>query len=281
MKIGTTTFRGLDAVHLRSTDGASAIVTTYGAHVVSWVPTGGDERIFLSSKSAMDGRAPIRGGVPVVFPQFATYGTLPHHGLVRTRTWRITDVNVDNDAAYATFRIDDCNETRQLWPHAFGCELTVIVSGVRLKLQLRIDNPGPAPLTFCAALHTYIRVADIRSVRVEGLNATLYRDRTDNDREAADAAEVLTIKGEVDRIYADAPKSLVLREPEHCLTIDAEGFPDVVVWNPWEAKCKLLADMPRDAYLHMLCVEPAAILRPLTLAQGERWVGSQTLACAK
>jgi glucose-6-phosphate 1-epimerase len=229
----------------------------------------------------MDKRAPIRGGVPVVFPQFATYGALPHHGLVRTRNWRITDVNFDNDAAYATFRIDDCNETRQLWPHAFRCELTVIVSGVRLTLQLRIENPGPPPLTFCAALHTYIRVADIRSVRVEGLNTTLYRDRTNNDREVTDAAEVLTINGEVDRIYADAPKSLVLREPERYLTIDAEGFPDVVVWNPWETKCKLLADMPRDAYLHMLCVEAAAIGRPPALAQGDQWIGAQTLTCAQ
>jgi hypothetical protein len=33
-------------VHLRAADGANTIVTTYGAHVVSWIPAGGDERIF-------------------------------------------------------------------------------------------------------------------------------------------------------------------------------------------------------------------------------------------
>jgi glucose-6-phosphate 1-epimerase len=276
-----TKFRGLDAVHLRAANGASTIVTSYGAHVVSWVPTGGDEHIFLSSKSAMEKGVPIRGGVPVVFPQFATYGTLPHHGLVRTRDWCITDVGVNNGAAYATFRIEDCNETRQLWPHGFRCRLTVVVSGLRLKLQLRIANPGPTPLTFCAALHTYIRVVDIRSARLEGLHGFRYRDRTNNDREVEDAANPLRIEGEIDRIYTDAPKSLVLRQPDRCLTIDVEGFPDVVVWNPWEAKCKLLLDMPRDAYLHMLCIEAAAIGRPLILLQGERWVGAQTLTCAQ
>ena len=281
MKIGATKFHGLDAVHLRAADGASAIVTTYGAQVVSWVPAGGDERLFLSSKSALDRQAPIRGGVPVVFPQFAGYGNLPHHGLVRTRDWRVTDVTVNDNAACATFRIDDSDETRQLWPHAFSCELTVVASGVRLQLQLRIENPGPAILTFCAALHTYVRVGDIRSTHLEGLHNSLYRDRTDNDREIEDIAETLSIKGEVDRIYPDAPKSLVLREPDRCLAIDAEGFPDVVVWNPWKERSRLLPDMPRDAYQHMLCVEPAAIFRPLALAPGERWLGSQTLVCAK
>ena len=91
----------------------------------------------------------------------------------------------------------------------------------------------------------------------------------------------MTIKGEVDRVYVEAPKSLVLRESERSLVIQAVGFPDVVVWNPWEAKCKLLPDLPSDAYKHMLCVEAAAIGRPLALAHGEQWVGAQTLTSAQ
>jgi glucose-6-phosphate 1-epimerase len=67
-------FFGLDRL-LRAPDGATAIVTGHGAHVVSWIPCGDDERLFLSPKSALDRHSPIRGGVPVVFPQFATYGS--------------------------------------------------------------------------------------------------------------------------------------------------------------------------------------------------------------
>jgi glucose-6-phosphate 1-epimerase len=54
---------------------------------------------------------------------------------------------------------------------------------------LRIENTGPALLTFCAALHTYLRVADIRSVRLEGLYASRYRDRTNHDQEVEDDTE--------------------------------------------------------------------------------------------
>jgi hypothetical protein len=33
-----------------------------------------------------------------------------------------------------------------------------LVSSATLEMQLRIENPGPRPFEFHAALHTYIRV---------------------------------------------------------------------------------------------------------------------------
>jgi len=280
MQIGTTKFHGLDCVRLRAPDGATAIVATYGAQVVSWVPAEGDERIFLSSKSAFDKRTPIRGGVPVVFPQFATCGALPHHGLVRTRDWSVAETVAGDAYTSATLHIEDSEETRRLWPHSFRCALTVTVSASHLALQLCIRNPGAARFTFRAALHTYLRVAEIDCVRLEGLHAARYRDRADHDREIVDEAETLAISGEVDRVYIDAPRPLVLRECRRSLTIDSKGFPDCVVWNPGQARCKLLADMPSDAYRQMLCVEAAAVGEVLSLAPGECWTGSQSLeAC--
>jgi len=272
-----TRFFGLDSVLLKAPDGATAIVTCYGAQVVSWIPTGDDERLFLSPKSALNKLSPIRGGVPVVFPQFATYGSLPHHGLVRTCDWRVVGVDIGERDARATFRVEDSSDTRKVWPHAFACELSVAVSGVRLELQLRIENPGPRPFDFCAALHTYLRVTDIDAVRLEGLYGARYRDRTDHDREIVDSAHPLTISAEVDRIYVDAPNQLVVRERGRSLSVHANGFPDVVVWNPWKDKCALLDDMPNDAYQHMLCVEAAAVGTRVTLGSGGSWTSGQML----
>ena len=272
-------FFGLDSVHLRAPDGATAIVTCHGAHVVSWVPAS-DERLFLSRQSVFDGRSPIRGGVPVVFPQFATYGPLPHHGLVRTCAWRIVSNDICERDARATFRVEDSHETRRLWPYAFACELRVLVSSATLELQLRIENPGPRPFEFHAALHTYIRVLDIGAVRLEGLRDTRYRDRTDHDREIVDRADAVTIDREVDRLYMDAPHQLVVREGIRSTNVHAIGFPDVVVWNPWQDKCALLDDLPNDAYQQMLCVEAAAIGAPIVLASGESWTGAQILSAS-
>eukprot|EP01041_Mallomonas_annulata_P020387 gene20387-40137_t len=61
----------LPAVRIASGDGAEAIVTLYGAHLVSWNTADGAERLFCSVKSAMDGSRAIRGGVPIIFPLFA------------------------------------------------------------------------------------------------------------------------------------------------------------------------------------------------------------------
>ena len=51
---------------------------------------GDDERLFLSPQSALDNHSPIRGGVPVVFPQFATYGSLP------TTAWHVRAIGVSS-----------------------------------------------------------------------------------------------------------------------------------------------------------------------------------------
>ena len=254
----TVNVLGLECVRLKAPDGAGAVITCYGAQVVSWIPAGGEERMFLSSKSAQDRHGPIRGGVPVVFPQFASSGPLPHHGLVRTREWRVIDSG--GGGGSARFRVEDSAETRALWPHAFACELSVTVSGARLDLELRVENTGPQPFDFTAALHTYLRVAAIQAVRLEGLHGARYRDKTQDFKEVVERAKSLTISGEVDRIYIDAPGPLVLREPSRSLSIHARGFPDVVVWNPWKQRCAQLQDMPKDGYEHMLCVEAAAVV---------------------
>ena len=221
-----------DAVHLRSLDGATALVGRHGAQVLSWIPAGEGEQLFLSERSPLDGSAAVRGGVPVIFPQFAEYGPLRKHGFARDCEWR-RDVDGPVDDASATFRLDDDAATRALWPHAFACRLTVTVGGPRLVIVLEVANRGTAPFGFSVALHTYLRVDDIDRVRVEGLQGTRYRDRTDHDRTAIEAAPTLAIGHEIDRLYLEAPTRVALVEPGRRVTVDREGFVDVVVWNPW------------------------------------------------
>ena len=73
------TFGQLPAVTIRATDGAQATVTLYGGHLVSWRGSDGRERLFCSRESALDGSRAIRGGVPVIFPQFGARGAGMRH----------------------------------------------------------------------------------------------------------------------------------------------------------------------------------------------------------
>ena len=70
-------------VGVRAPDGARAEITPYGAHVTSWVTPDGRERLFLSRATSFSPGSAIRGGVPVVFPQFARRGPLRPHGFAR------------------------------------------------------------------------------------------------------------------------------------------------------------------------------------------------------
>ena len=89
MELRTVAGRGgLDRVTLSSRDGARAEVYLQGAHVTSWRPATDDrERLFLSERSKYCPGGAIRGGIPVIFPQFAAEGPLPRHGFARTSRW--------------------------------------------------------------------------------------------------------------------------------------------------------------------------------------------------
>nr|WP_297355455.1 D-hexose-6-phosphate mutarotase [uncultured Caldimonas sp.] len=275
-------FNGQPAVRLRTPDGAQATVLLHGAQVVSWRPAGGEERLYLSETASYAEGQAVRGGVPVIFPQFERRGPLPRHGFARTRRWSLERTDTGRDDAIAVLRLCDDEATRAIWPHAFCAELTVAVGGSRLDVELEVEHrgaPGDEPFSFTAALHTYLRVREVEEARLEGLRGLHYLDSTCATESTQDV-HALTVDAEVDRIYFNATRPLRLEEPHRALVIESQQFPDVVVWNPWQDKARALADMPPSGFRRMLCVEAAAIGEPVVLAPGEQWWGRQTLVAA-
>jgi len=265
----------LPKVMLVSDDGARAEIYLHGGHLTSWVHADGAERLFLSSTSLFGPETAIRGGVPVIFPQFAGRGPLSKHGFARTAAWELLETQLDPPTV--SFRLVDSAATRQVWPHAFKAVLTVTILARQLELSLEISNPGPDAFSFTAALHTYLRTPHIGSTMIEGLSGLPYLDSTAGDRPARQPEADLSFKGEVDRIYLDAPSALAVRTPDRRLAVESAGFPDVVVWNPWREKGAALSDLEPEGYRHMVCLEAAVIGRPVALQPGESWRGVQRL----
>jgi glucose-6-phosphate 1-epimerase len=273
---------GLSLVSLRADDGAAADVYLHGAHVTSWRPAPGeDERLFLSARSEFRDGAAIRGGIPVIFPQFAAEGPLPRHGFARTAPWALDDVRrADDGSAAATLSLRDTPETRAIWDARFRATITVRVAGAELTTTLAVENAGTSPLSFSGALHTYLRVHDVARAEVVGLEGARYRDAAERATLRVDGAPVLRVTGELDRVYVAAPAMLLVREPGRALSVATQGFPDVVLWNPGRRRAADLADMEPGGERGMLCVEAAVVQTPVALAPGARWEGSQTLDAA-
>lgn len=258
---------------LESAHGAVA-ACCYGAHVTRWRTAEGWERLFVSRNAELRAGAAIRGGVPVIFPQFAGLGPLSKHGFARTALWRAGR----GEANQLSFSCSDTAATRALWPHAFTAQYLVTLEPDALVMELFVQNCDSHPFSFTAALHTYLRVADIAEVALSGLQGLRYRDSAAGDVMAEESSERLHINGEVDRIYFDCRQPVTVHETgQRDVRCSAEGFPDVVIWNPGPVKSTALSDMEPDGYRHMVCVEAAVIARPVMLQPGERWSGIQRL----
>ncbi len=258
-------FGELDAVRLTSPDGAEAIITLYGAHLVSWKTADGRERMFLSAKSALDGTKAIRGGVPVIFPQFATRGSGMRHGFARVLPWRLAESGLHDGAAFAAFTLADADLPPAIagaWPHKFTLSLHVALKAGELAMDFDVRNDGEAPFPFAAALHTYHLVDDIGAVRIAGVQPA-----------------TLAIDDKLDEVFEDIGGAITLTSGAGALRLEQDGFTDAVVWNPGAADTAGLSDMEDEEYKRFVCIEPA-LLGPATLEPGQAWHGRYKASCS-
>lgn len=263
---------------LRNAGGDEAAVSPHGAQLLSWRPAGGPERIYLSPLSQLGAGVAVRGGTPVCFPQFSGRGPLPKHGYARTSRWTLVSAPAPQAAvAEARFQLDSALASGP-WDRAFCLVLAVRLGPRWIELQLQAANTGRTPWAFTAALHTYLRVDDIRAVRLAGLQGLEYEDMVQGSSVRHEQAPELAIDGEVDRVYRGVAQPLRLRVGgSPVLRIAQQGFSDAVVWNPGAAKAATLPDLPDADWQRMLCVEAGAITQPVELAPGKTWSGLQRL----
>ncbi len=271
-------FAGLNCWRLSLPGGDQLLVSEQGGHLLSWI-AGGRERLFLSPRSALDASAPIRGGVPVCWPQFNQRGDLPKHGFARNLPWLTTAYDLGSDVASLELTLCSSERTRALWPHEFELTLTLHLQPGRLRLTLGARNTGAQPLAFTGALHSYFACDDVARVELAGLQGRPEWDSLTDGH--AQGAEALRFEAEFDRVYSGAAAPMLLREDEQGLRISqSNSWSDTVDWNPHVAKCAALADMGTDGGRGRLCVEAAQVVEAVTLVPGQSWLGWQQLELA-
>ncbi|URD73109.1 Aldose 1-epimerase [Musa troglodytarum] len=279
---------GLDKVVLRDARGSSAEVYLFGGHVTSWRTDHREELLFVSNKAIFKPPKAIRGGIPICFPQFSSHGNLEQHGFARNKFWSIdTDPPpFPSDSSSKTFVdliLKPTDDDFKIWPHSYEFRLRVALGlggDLMLTSRIRNTNADGKPFSFTFAYHTYFSVSDISELRVEGLETLDYLDNLKERERFTEQGDAITFESGVDKIYLSTPTKIAIidHEKKRTFVLRKDGLPDAVVWNPWDRKAKAMPDFGDDEYKHMLCVEAAAIEKPITLKPGEEWKGRLELS---
>ncbi len=255
-----------------TTPHATATVYIQGAHLTAWQPKGQQPAIFLSRKSDFAPGKPIRGGVPIAFPWFATRHDGkpgPSHGFARIQDWTLAFAAMAGDDLHLTFTLGPTEISRNLGYDNFRLAYQLII-GRTLTMELTVANDAAAPLLFEEALHTYYAVADIHEVTVEGLDGVTYLDKNDNLKSKVQHGAI-TITEPTDRVYLNTTSTCEVHDTasKRRITIAKAGSNTTVVWNPWESGALKLPDLDPTEWHEYIAVETVnAAANAITLAPG-------------
>ncbi len=264
---------GLVRVHVE-TSHATATIYLQGAHLTSFRPAGQAEVIFLSRKSDLAPGKPLRGGIPVVFPWFATDSKKdridghpgPSHGFARTQDWTLKSAVLVGSDVELMFELGPTAVSRSMGFDRFRLEL-VFTIGRALTLGLTVTNDDDKPLFFEEAFHSYYHVTDIHEATVEGLEQTSYIDKTDGMKVKPAEGRPIHFTQMVDGVYNNTTGKCMVhdRTVNRRIHVRKENSNSTVVFNPW----KELPDLGPWEWHEMVAVETANVgSNAITLAPG-------------
>lgn len=206
--------------------------------------------LYASPWPAAPGAA-VRGGIPVIFPQFAAQGPLAKHGFARNLPWRVTA----SSPAQVVAELGVMAGSRDDWPHA--ADLRLVTSLRReagrdcFEQVIEVHNAGGETWAFTGGLHPYWAVSDLSRVVVEGLPLS-------------------GIGSSVIDAWYPGGEPLCLRDGHRRVHLSQQGFEGWQAWTPGPAHA--LTDLPMDDWRRFLCLEPM-LMTPRALRPGERWQG--------
>lgn len=277
------------AIHTTThkSSGASIQIHPLGATLISY-KTNGSDVLFCSKQALMDGSKPIRGGVPLVFPNFGPpkQGDMPQHGYARRNVWTCVKEYDTEAAAGAVWELDPSAVKDGLGSQTVSpCTLryTVEFSAKQITTTITVCNTTAA-VPFQTLLHTYYTVEnalDATQCFVKGLQGYAVTDKVSPSIVGPIGEAIVAIKAETDCIYSPPAGT---KDVEVTIgtgkgrtvsmvakgVVNGESVPvSCVVWNPYIEKAAALGDFGNEEYKTMICVEPGILGDDAVVAAGK------------
>jgi len=229
-------------------------------------PSLGD--LFYCSPALPTDGQPVRGGVPVLFPQFAERGNLPKHGLVRQVSWQQDSPSRSSVTLEAMPSLG--------WHGTADLVLQVDnPTSDAMTLTLRVTNTGTTAFCFTGGLHPYFLVQDVQACQILGLQNNAYQDRYAAQDCLSEAGWISSTQA-FERLYMQAPE-LILVDGQRRLSLSCRGFVEWMIWNCGQIGAQTLIDLPDSDWQRFLCIEPVIASQPFILTPNAIFEGSLTI----
>ncbi|CAH0485203.1 unnamed protein product [Peronospora farinosa] len=289
-------------VKLAHPDGSTAEISLFGAQVLSFRASMDRnlDILFLSKRSFMDFEQPIRGGIPIIFPNFGSREGFPSHGFARTTNWTLISSKnsyEEKTPSMATFTMESSEKTRAIWPVDFKLEYEVKLYANELTTALHVTNTFTQQIEFHALLHNYLWVDDVRNkgAVVSGLKGVNYFDKVAKVNKT-ESREYIDFAAETDNVYRNAPDEVQIlidgtNTVQRTVSVRKEGSissmdnqevlktkTDLVVWNPWVERAKAMQDFDNEEYKNMVAIEPGRVSEMQPLLAGKTYTLKQSIS---
>lgn len=246
-----------------------------GAQVLQASLVSMHELFYVSPLAADNPDKPIRGGIPLLFPQFGDSGSLVKHGFVRDMYWQCVEEAHDGRGSTSTHQLEIKATDFTDWPHAASLKVNVSADEKKFMLGFSVTNVGDSSFTFTGGLHPYFRISSRADIELKGLESMSFKDSFPEK----DAYQ-LQSNCLIERQYVGTP-DLTFYNGNCWLKLVAKGFDSWMVWNPGVNGARLISDLPDEDWDTFMCIEPIILSQPLLLEPGKTFNGDLTIELMK
>jgi len=238
-----------------------------GAQILQAVSPQGLPLLYLSPLSVAG--QPARGGVPLLFPQFAQFGPGRKHGFARNHPWVLEHA----EPLALSYRLEVLPGQFEGWPHAARLRLMATMASETLNLQWQVENTGQTAFEWGGGLHPYWAVPSLEACELLGLEHTPGLDNLSGQPLPPQAQPWRFGPEGMEYLFEGLP-ALQLRTSTHTLHLQGSGFTQWMVWNPGLDGARGLADLPDHEALRFICIEPVCARPMQWLAPGAGFEGT-------
>jgi glucose-6-phosphate 1-epimerase len=240
---------------------AKATISLYGAQVLSYIPHGQQDALWMSSNTAIEPGKAIRGGIPLCFPWFgphASDNTKAQHGFARLNDWQVKAINqLPNQQTSIQLTLQHNYATMAIWPYQFTAQISINV-GTSITVSLKVTNKSIKAYTYSNALHSYFLISNIQKISVAGLAQTAYYNGFEKIKHIQAQQLLQFTQQEENRRYIHHTNTCTIIDSllNRKITIQKSGSKVTVVWNPGTTNAATIKDINPNGHINFVCIEP-------------------------